>query len=51
MLIAWVPQIHKLNFKCKTSKKVFGRFFESSLETVRQDSEPEVDHAIGETSD
>ena len=26
-------------------------FFVSSLETVRRDSEPEADHAIGETYD
>ena len=29
----------------------FGRFFESSLETHARDSEPEADHATGETSD
>ena len=54
LLIAQAPQNHKLNFKCKTTKTVAkqpNRFFESSLITVRRDSEPEADHAIGETSD
>ena len=54
MLIARAPQNHKLNFKCKTTKTVAkqpNRFFESSLELSGRDSEPEADHATGETSD
>ena len=54
MLSARAPQNHKLNFKCKTTKTVANnqdRFFESSLETHARDSEPEADHATGETSD
>ena len=54
MLVARVPQNHKLNFKCKTTKTVAkqsNRFFESSLETVRWDSGLAADHATGETSD
>ena len=51
MLIAWAPQNHKLNFKCKTTRTVAGRFFESSLETHARDSGLAADHATGETYD